>query len=127
MTGVACIAKRPMPAYTKTLVKTVKLVEPRPQRAMGGNNGKHTIRIVMPHSRLRSPTITSRLAGLTGVVVGLFPERLDVLTKFILRPVLPLLHFGIGGIAPSSAGAHVLVVHLHLQLTGEVNDRWDRV
>ena len=36
ITGVACIAKRPIPAYTKTLVKTVKVVEPRLQRAIGG-------------------------------------------------------------------------------------------
>lgn len=127
MTGVMCIAKRPIPAYTKTLVKTVKVIEPRLDGRSGEGNEGRTICIVMPYSRIRSSTITGRLAGLAGMFIGLFPEGLDVLTKFILRPVLSLLHIRKGHPTPSSAGAHVLVVHLHLQLARKVNNRWDGV
>ena len=127
MTGVVCIAKRPIPAYTKTLVNTVQVIEPRLNDRSEEEDEKRTICIVMPHSRVRRPTIASRLASLTGVFVRLFPESFDVLTESILRPVLPLLHIRKGRPAPSGAGAHVLVVHLHLQLARKVNNRWDRV
>lgn len=113
MTGVACMAKRPIPAYTKTLVKTVKIVKPLLQRAIGGDNDKRTICVVVFHLFLGSLIATSRFTRLTRVFVGLFSESFDVLTE----PVLPFLHIRKGRTTPSrppGAGAHVLIVHLQL-------------
>ena len=114
MTGVACPANIPIPAYTITLVKTVGVVKP-PLRHVRKGRFRRTVCIVMFHLQVRSLAVTSRLARPTNTSVGLVPESLGVLTEIILEPVPPLLHIGGGHTPPSrssGARAHVLIVHL---------------